>query len=33
MIYVALGIIWIFPFKKIFLGVGQIDPDESSKED
>ena len=32
-IYVALGIIWIFPFKKIFLGVGQNDPDESSKED
>ena len=32
-IYVALGIIWIFPFKKIFLGVGQVDPNESSKED
>ena len=23
----------IFPFKKIFLGVGQVDPNESSKED
>ena len=32
-IYVALGIVWIFPFKKIFLGVGQVDQNESSKED
>ena len=33
MIYVVLGIIWIFPFKKIFLGVGQIDPNETTKDD
>ena len=32
-IYVVLGIIWIFPFKKIFLGVGQIDPNETTKDD
>ena len=26
-IYVLLGIIWALPLKKIFLGVGQSDPD------
>ena len=24
--YVFLGVAWIFPFKRIFLGVGQPDP-------
>ncbi|MDE0765742.1 MAG: DUF2842 domain-containing protein [Amylibacter sp.] len=32
-IYVVLGIIWIFPFKKIFLGVGQSDPNIDKKID
>ena len=32
-IYFVLGIIWIFPFKKIFLGVGQTDPNETTKDD
>ena len=32
-IYVVLGIIWIFPFKKIVLGVGQTDPNETTKDD
>lgn len=27
MIYVALGMVWILPFKFIFKGVGQPDPD------
>ena len=27
MIYVFLGIGWVFPFKKVFLGIGQPDPD------
>lgn len=27
-IYVVLGIIWILPLKKIFLGIGQADPNE-----
>tara|TARA_R110002124_G_scaffold118493_7_gene275830 strand:+ start:1558 stop:1788 length:231 start_codon:yes stop_codon:yes gene_type:complete len=27
LIYVALGVIWILPFKKVFLGVGRADPD------
>jgi hypothetical protein len=26
-IYVGLGILWILPLKKVFLGVGQQDPD------
>ena len=25
--YLFLGIAWIFPFKRVFLGVGQPDPD------
>ncbi|MFT5648951.1 MAG: hypothetical protein ACJAXK_003052 [Yoonia sp.] len=26
-IYVFLGIAWIFPFKSVFMGIGQADPD------
>lgn len=26
-IYVALGVVWILPFKFVFKGVGQPDPD------
>ncbi|MCV6586112.1 MAG: DUF2842 domain-containing protein [Marinibacterium sp.] len=26
-VYVGLGIIWILPFRSIFRGVGQADPD------
>lgn len=26
-VYIALGIGWIFPLKRIFLGIGQADPD------
>ena len=29
-IYVGLGIIWILPFKRVFSGIGQADPDETS---
>ncbi len=29
-VYVGLGILWILPFKFIFRGVGQADPDEKS---
>lgn len=25
-VYVFLGIVWIIPLKKVFLGVGQADP-------
>jgi hypothetical protein len=26
-VYIALGTIWILPFKRLFLGIGQADPD------
>ena len=26
-IYVALGVVWVLPFKFVFRGVGQADPD------
>ena len=26
--YIALGFGWILPFKKVFLGVGQPDPND-----
>ncbi|MEW9918932.1 DUF2842 domain-containing protein [Marimonas sp. MJW-29] len=26
-IYVGLGILWVLPFKSIFKGVGQADPE------
>lgn len=26
-IYVGLGIVWILPFKSVFRGIGQHDPD------
>lgn len=29
-VYVALGVIWALPFKFIFKGVGQADPEERS---
>ncbi|MGY6697400.1 MAG: DUF2842 domain-containing protein [Roseinatronobacter sp.] len=31
-IYVALGILWAFPLKRIFLGISQPDPDAPRKE-
>lgn len=29
--YVVLGIGWIFPLKRIFLGIGQPDPDTENQ--
>lgn len=26
-IYIALGIVWALPLKKLFLGIGKPDPD------
>ncbi|MGR3434265.1 MAG: DUF2842 domain-containing protein [Shimia sp.] len=26
-VYVGLGILWTFPLRRIFLGIGQPDPD------
>jgi len=31
-VYVGLGIVWILPFKRIFLGIGQVDPDEAGDD-
>ena len=28
LVYMALGIVWALPFKAVFRGVGQPDPDE-----
>ena len=27
LIYVALGVVWAFPLRRVFIGVGQADPD------
>ena len=32
-IYIALGVIWAFPLKAVFRGVGQPDPDDSQIDD
>ncbi|TDK43124.1 DUF2842 domain-containing protein [Antarcticimicrobium luteum] len=32
-VYVALGILWVIPFKFIFRGVGQADPDAEEERD
>jgi hypothetical protein len=31
-IYIGLGVAWILPFKSIFLGIGQADPDADPEE-
>lgn len=31
-IYVGLGILWVLPFKFIFRGIGQADPDAASSQ-
>jgi uncharacterized membrane protein YdjX (TVP38/TMEM64 family) len=28
LIYLGLGVLWAFPFKSVFKGVGQADPDQ-----
>ena len=32
LIYVALGVVWAFPFKAVFRGIGQADPDARPKD-
>jgi hypothetical protein len=27
-VFVLLGVVWVLPLKRVFLGVGQPDPDE-----
>lgn len=31
-VYVGLGILWAIPLRRVFLGVGQPDPDEKPDE-
>lgn len=33
LVYVALGILWALPFKFIFKGIGQPDPDAGQSDD
>ncbi|MBD3678444.1 MAG: DUF2842 domain-containing protein [Rhodobacteraceae bacterium] len=32
-VYVALGIVWALPFKAVFRGIGQADPDAPPSEE
>ena len=32
-VYVGLGILWVIPFKFVFRGVGQADPDAEDERD
>lgn len=32
LIYVALGVVWALPFRLVFRGVGQADPDAERAE-
>ncbi|SDE41690.1 DUF2842 domain-containing protein [Limimaricola pyoseonensis] len=32
-IYIALGLLWALPFRRIFLGVGKADPEEEERGD
>lgn len=31
-LYVFFGLLWAFPFKNVFMGVGQADPDAPQNE-
>ncbi|PZQ96785.1 MAG: DUF2842 domain-containing protein [Cereibacter sphaeroides] len=31
LVYIVLGVVWILPFRAVFKGVGQADPDEMKK--
>lgn len=31
-VYVALGFLWILPFRAVFRGLGQPDPDHATRE-
>ena len=32
LVYVGLGVLWILPLKRLFLGVAQPDPDEAKPD-
>ncbi len=31
-VYVGLGVVWILPFKSVFKGIGQADPDADNEQ-
>lgn len=31
-IYIGLGVLWAFPLKMVFMGVGQADPDAAAPQ-
>ena len=33
LVYVVLGILWALPFKVVFKGVGQADPDSAQPDE
>jgi hypothetical protein len=33
MVYVTLGILWALPFKAVFKGIGQADPQAPAGDD
>lgn len=33
LIYVGLGIVWAVPFRHVFRGIGQVDPDMQKAKD
>jgi predicted membrane channel-forming protein YqfA (hemolysin III family) len=33
LVYILLGVLWALPFKAVFRGVGQADPDAAPKDD
>lgn len=32
-VYVGLGVLWAWPFKAVFKGIGQADPDAPPQDD
>ena len=30
-VYIGMGVIWAFPLKSVFKGIGQSDPDDRSQ--
>lgn len=32
-IYVGLGVLWVLPFRAVFRGIGQADPDQPKPKD
>jgi len=32
LVYIVLGIVWILPFKRVFTGIGQEDPDKNTNK-